>query len=537
MSHTLAALDLGTNSFHLVVARFAGEGHEFEVIAREKEMVRLGSGGDDTADMRRLEPDAIDRGIAALTRFRKIADSYDARLYAVATSAVREAENADEFLRRARDEAGVSVHVISGVEEARLIHLGVLQAVPVFDKRILLVDIGGGSTEVLVGERGEILVAASHKLGAIRMTRRFFRSDTIHPAAVDSCRRHVRATLVPMVRSVRQLEFDVAVGSSGTIGAVAAMVFAARDGGDPASLRTWNNFEFTRAEVKGVVQLLLAAPTIEDRRAIPGIEARRADIILGGAIVLDEVMGQFGASSMVVSDYALREGVLLDVRERETGDALHHLHDLRRRGVSRLAEAMDDDPAHAAHTARLALALFDGLEPVHELDGDVRELLEGAALLANVGRFVSHGKHHKHSYYVIRNTDRLTGFTDDEIELMALIARYHRKAVPKEAHPEFKVLGARDRQVVSLCAGVLRVAIALDRSRAGAVAGVRVKVGAGDAPVRVQVLPSVADADLSLERYSVNEHKDLLEDQLGRPVTIEMPDPVEHPGTVSAPGG
>src|SRR4051812_31420630 len=178
---TLAALDLGTNSFHLVVARFTGEGHQFEVIAREKEMVRLGSG---SGDMKVLEDDAIDRGIAALTRCRQIADAHDARLHAVATSAVREAENADVFLARARNEAGVDVDVISGTEEARLIHLGVLQAVPVFDRRLVLIDIGGGSTEVLVGEHGEILTSGSLKLGAIRLTRRFFRSDRLHPAAV-----------------------------------------------------------------------------------------------------------------------------------------------------------------------------------------------------------------------------------------------------------------------------------------------------------------------------------------------------------------
>ena len=174
------------------MARFAGDGHQFEVLEREKEMVRLGSG---SGDMKLLEPDAIERGIAALNRCRQIAEVHDARLYAVATSAVREAENADEFLRRAWDEAGVDVEVVAGVEEARLIHLGVLQAVPVFEKRMLLVDIGGGSTEILVGERGEIITAGSLKLGAIRMTRRFFRNDRLHPAAVDSCRRHIRAAL------------------------------------------------------------------------------------------------------------------------------------------------------------------------------------------------------------------------------------------------------------------------------------------------------------------------------------------------------
>ncbi len=185
----LAAIDIGTNSFHLVVARVGDveggdgpAGPAFEVIAREKEMVRLGSG---SGDMKLLAPDAIERGVAALERLARIAEVHDADIHAVATSAVREAENAEEFLDRARDEAGVEVEVISGVEEARLIHLGVLQAVPVFDQRLVLVDIGGGSTEILVGEKGETLAAGSLKLGAIRLTRRFFRGDRLHPGAVE----------------------------------------------------------------------------------------------------------------------------------------------------------------------------------------------------------------------------------------------------------------------------------------------------------------------------------------------------------------
>ena len=186
----LAAIDIGTNSFHMVVAR-VGEiegvegpsGPAFEVIAREKEMVRLGSGG---GNMKRLAPDAIDRGVAALDRLARIAAVHDADIHSVATSAVREAENAQEFLDRARTEAGVEVDVISGVEEARLIHLGVLQAVPVFDRRILLVDIGGGSTELLIGEKGETLAARSFKLGAVRLTDRFFPGGNVTAKRVAS---------------------------------------------------------------------------------------------------------------------------------------------------------------------------------------------------------------------------------------------------------------------------------------------------------------------------------------------------------------
>src|SRR3954470_2980443 len=213
MPQTLAAVDVGTNSLHLVVARLNGS-TGFEVIAREQEMVRLGSGG---GDMKRLSPDAIERGVETLARFKRIADVSSAPMRAVATSAVREAENQDVFIARAREVAGIEVEVVSGVEEARLIHLGVLQALPVYDRRILLCDIGGGSTELLVGERGEVLVSRSFKLGAIRLTRRFFDGRLTHPGPLDACRRHVRSTIAPFAREVRRLGVEVAVGSSGTI--------------------------------------------------------------------------------------------------------------------------------------------------------------------------------------------------------------------------------------------------------------------------------------------------------------------------------
>src|SRR4051794_39129293 len=206
----LAAIDLGTNSFHLVVARVSTDGR-FEVITTEKDVIRLGHGG---GDMKDLSDDAIDRGIAALTRMRRIAESSGAPLRAVATSAVREAENANVFLQRARAEAGVEVEVISGVEEARLIHLGVLQAVPVFDRRLLLCDIGGGSTEVLLGHGGETIDARSFKLGAVRLTDRFFRSpDAEHskpsPASIGACRAFIRSTLAVFEREVSHRGFDV----------------------------------------------------------------------------------------------------------------------------------------------------------------------------------------------------------------------------------------------------------------------------------------------------------------------------------------
>ena len=225
-----AAIDLGTNSFHLLVARLDAEGR-FEMLAKEKETVRLGSG---SGDMALLTDAAMDRGIAALTRFRRIADSFDADVAAVATSALREAANRSVFVERARAEAGIEVQVVSGVEEARLIHLGVIQSLPLFDEQILVVDIGGGSTEFLVGRGREVRSAHSTKLGAIRLTDRFFPDGRIKGDAVADCRTHVRSFLVPTIRRVRELRPFVAVGSSGTINTVARMAIAAA-GGDPSA--------------------------------------------------------------------------------------------------------------------------------------------------------------------------------------------------------------------------------------------------------------------------------------------------------------
>jgi exopolyphosphatase / guanosine-5'-triphosphate,3'-diphosphate pyrophosphatase len=525
MVENLAAVDVGTNSIHLVVARF-GEGTQFDVIAREKETVRLGSS---SGDMKELTGDAIDRGIAALRRFRQIADISDAKVYAVATSAVREAENAHEFIERAESEAGIEVQVISGVEEARLIHLGVLQAVPVYDRRHLLVDIGGGSTEILVGEREEVLAVASLKLGAIRLTHRFFRSDSLHPGAVDACRRYIRATLTPAARDVRRCGFDVAVGSSGTIQTVAAMAQAARGHGDPP--RTLNNLEVTRDEIDRVVASLVQAETVERRRRLPGLDPGRADIVLAGALILEQAVRELDVEHLVISDYALREGALLDALARERGATLHHLHDLRRRSVVRLADLMDEEPQHSRKVAELALRLFDETRGWHRIGDDERELLEAGALLANVGQFVSHSGHHKHSYYVIRNSDHLTGFTDHEIELIALVARYHRKSAPKAKHPEFASLRPDDQHVVRALAGILRVAIGLDRTHAGSVDDVRARMD-GDR-ILLEVVGR-SGADLSLELFTANERRGLLEEVLGRGVELLIEgagqQPADHDG-------
>jgi exopolyphosphatase/guanosine-5'-triphosphate,3'-diphosphate pyrophosphatase len=255
---------------------------------------------------------------------------------------------------------------------------------------------------------------------------------------------------------------------------------------------------------------------VKERAALPGLDQKRADIILAGALVLEQVVDVLGIHELTFSDFALREGVLLDTWQRRRGGSLHHLQDIRRRSVDHLA-ALDEDPEHSAQVARLALELFDGLAHRHGLDAAAREILEAGALLANVGVFVSHAGHHKHSYYLIRNSEHLTGFTDREIELIAQVARYHRKSAPSSRHPFFGALVPEDQRRVVALAGLLRVAVGLDRDHAQRVADLRFAADNGAVVVEVVSRP---DQDVTLELFSANQRSELLATALDRPVEV-----------------
>jgi exopolyphosphatase/guanosine-5'-triphosphate,3'-diphosphate pyrophosphatase len=398
----------------------------------------------------------------------------------------------------------------------------VLQAVPVFDRRLLLVDIGGGSTELLIGEKGETLASRSFKLGAVRLTDRFFPDGVVSAKQVTACRGYVEGILSHFRREVDEHGFEVAVASSGTAEAVSHVAHAL-SGAEP--LTTYNCYELAVADVHRVVGELVRHRTAAARARVPGLEAARADIAVAGAIILESVATAFGVERFTFSEAALRDGVLADTLERITvgppGSAdeatgRHRRRDVSRRSIRQLAERCDDDPTHSAHVARLAVELFDALQPLHGLDAAAREYLEAGALLANVGLVVAHSKHHLHAYYIIRHSE-LAGLTDLEIEIIAQVARYHRKSEPKAAHPEFAALDAGNQALVRALAGILRVAIGLDRSHRGLVQSVRAEVQ----PRRVVVFATPRPgADVGVELYAANERKDLLESVLGRRVEL-----------------
>jgi len=497
-----AAADLGTNSFHLIIVRLDPQDGTYRILDREKEVVRLGSG---VNDLKYLSAQAMNRALATAKRFKGIADAHNAPLRAIATSAIREAVNQDEFIRRARAEAGIAVEVISGFEEARLIYLGVLQALPVYARKILLLDIGGGSTEFLIGKKGKILYSNSLKLGAIRLTQRFFQSDKLDAKDIRKCREFIGGMLSPIVRSVRKQSFDVAVGSSGTVLNLANII-RIRNGSNVVG--KLNNFCFDRGDLQEVVKLLLSKRTASERSEIIGLDQKRADIIVAGALILEESMQQLKIRELTVSEFALREGIIWDAIEKDIHPRKKGaFYNVRDRSVLQLAQTFHYEKVHSHHVARLALSMFDQLKDHHGLGDAEREYLQAAAILHEIGLFVSHAQHHMHSYYLIRNSE-LLGFTDREQEIIANIARYHRKSFPKQRHEGFGKLLPEDQSVVQKLSAILRIADGLDRTHKNSVKNVACTRRRHSLKI---ALSAARRSSLDLELWGAERKKDLFE--------------------------
>jgi exopolyphosphatase/guanosine-5'-triphosphate,3'-diphosphate pyrophosphatase len=421
---------------------------------------------------------------------------------------VREALNQDDYLRRVKAETGIKLEIASGFEESRLIHLGVLQALPVFNKRHLMVDIGGGSTEFLIGHKRKTLYNNSLKIGAVRLTQRFFGSDKKTVRAARDCQKFVRGMLTPIRRSVRELGFDIVVGTSGTIANLANIIRCGRGEGSVSSL---NGLTFTREELLDTVDTILGAKETEDLLDIEGLDPARVDIIRAGGIILAEVFNELGIKKMTVSEYALREGIILDTLEQIHSDGrIKHLHNLRYANVLHLAEGLHYEKGHAHQVTKLALKVFDQTSSLHKLGAHEREFLEAAALLHEVGLFVSHAQHHRHSYYLIRNSE-LLGFTENEKEIIANVARYHRKSHPKIKHEGYNRLSADDQDVVNKLSSILRIADGLDRTHSSAVKDVKCRISGRS--IAFTIRPR-RQSKLELEVWGAERKKDLFEKTL-----------------------
>jgi exopolyphosphatase / guanosine-5'-triphosphate,3'-diphosphate pyrophosphatase len=507
----IAAIDIGTNSVHMIVVRVRPD-LSFEVIDREKAMVRLGAGG---LDGRALTAEAVGAALQELSKFKRLADSHRVDvILAAATSATREARNGGEFLARIQREIGIRPRVIIGTEEARLIHQAAVYGVDVGGARAVVIDIGGGSVEITLGTATTIQLARSFKIGVIRLTERFITSDPLSERDERKLSKCIGGEIERYCQHIIDAGFDRVIGTSGTILSLGATAMTGSEGTPPSELR---NLRVPAKQIRRVRKLVTALD-LEQRLALAGLDPRRADLVVAGSILLDTLLRRLGASDITLCDLALREGLVLDYirRNKRRIVQVEQVPDVRRRSTLELLERCNMPAEHAQHVARLALALFDQTRSIHGLTDREREWLEYASLMHDVGAHISFSRHHRHSYYLIKNGD-LRGFQPEEIEVMALVARYHRRGTPKRAHQEYARLPGPLRRTVRSLASMLRVAESLDRSHAQVLSRLEVRDRGDDLLLQLH-----AQGDAELEVWAANRHVQPFEEIVRKPVRLEV---------------
>jgi exopolyphosphatase/guanosine-5'-triphosphate,3'-diphosphate pyrophosphatase len=514
----VAAIDIGTNSIHLLIAAVDPQLRSFQLVLAEKSTTRLGERDPDSGD---LTPEAIERAFLALRHCRQLAESHGVeQILTAATSAVREAPNGRVFVQAVQDQLGLDVDLVSGPEEARLIYLGVLSGMAFGDRPHLILDIGGGSTELILADGGDARELTSTRIGAVRLQRDFIREDPLPTARLNFLKAFIQGSLEPAVerikRGLRPGETPVMVGTSGTATAVAALV-AAEQERTPLRLQ---GFTVRREQVDQLVGRLVTM-TPEQRRALPAINDRRAEIIVPGALVLQQAMAMLEVGEMVISERALREGLIVDwmLRHDLIVDRFTYQSSIRRRTVLELAQRYGVDQTRAERVAQHALSLYDRCRGVlHQDEGEGRQLLWAAAMLHACGQHINIGAYHKHSWYLIRHGD-LLGYSETEQLMVAAIARYHRRSLPKKRHEAWTLLPGREqRRTVNAMALLLRLAASLDRRPTPAVAGLRILCSASELTIGLE---PASPQDLSLERWSLQTCAEPLAEATGLRLHVE----------------
>ncbi len=505
-TNRLAAIDIGSNSIRCIVVDVGDDGR-YRVLDDEKATVRL---GENLAAGGSIAPSAWDRAMESLLRMKKILDGYGVlHVEAVATSAVRQAANGPGFVQAVRDRTGITVRIIPGEEEARLVSLSVLHNFDLDGIRYGMIDIGGGSVEIVTAVGNRVEEYYSLELGAVTLTERFLTQDPVSEAEQRKLVKHVRSCLKGAFPADDEVSARCLAASGGTITSVAAMIMAARG----ETYDSVHGYEVLRSDIVHLLAMLVRKD-VKERRAVTGLNPDRADIIVAGVLLLDELMRFFGANILRVNERGIREGLILD------GLRKHGLvnEKVRRRtwrsAIQEFGRSCLVDEEHARQVARLSLELLDGLSAAFPAGDRERRLLEAAALLHDAGYFISYSSHHKHSYHLIRHAD-LLGFTPREREIIANVARYHRKSLPKKKHEGYARLSEADRDLVNRLGGILRLADGLDRRRTGMVKMLTCHL---DHP-RCRILLH-GDTDLSVELYGGEEKSDLFVHAFG--CTLEL---------------
>jgi len=503
----LAAIDIGTNSIRCIVVEVDQQGR-YTILDDEKATVRL---GENLAASGSISPAAFARAVDAMSRIRKLIDGLKVtEVEAVATSAVRSASNGNELVSVLTRELGREIRVITGEEEAELVARSVRHNFDMSGKRYMIIDIGGGSVEVMSAVANHVENCSSLELGAVRMTDRFLKSDPVQESEIAKLRRFVRSELKEAFAE-KPGSVQTFICSGGTITTLAAMVMNMRH----QTYSTAHGLEVLRSEVVHLLAML-ERKDIKSLRNVPGLSPDRADIIVAGFVVIDELLKYFGANILLVNERGIREGLIISCMKRLNLLPESTAGRSWKESILDFARSCHFDEPHSRHVAKISLSIFGYLAKEFGLKKNDRRLLESAALLHDVGYFISYNSHHKHSHHLIRHAE-LFGFSPREREMMALIARYHRKSLPKKKHPEYERLEPKDQQIVARLGGILRLSDGLDRRRSGLVEVVALNRNESNFCIKL-----LGTEDISVEIFGGNAKKDLFEKAFGGSVIFEM---------------
>ena len=509
----IAAIDIGTNSFHLLVAAVDPKLRTFRIIQAEKATTRLGERDPETGE---LTAAAMQRGLETLRQFRDLAASHRVeQIVTAATSAVREAPNGRDFLQTILDDLGMEVDLVSGPEEARLIYLGVLSGMPFGDRPHLLLDIGGGSTELILADGRDARALTSTRVGAVRLQRDFVRDDPMPPQRRSFLQAFIQGSLEPAVDKVRRRikpgETPVLVATSGTAMAIGSLA-ASEEERPPRKL---HGYRVTRQRLDNVVDHLITM-TPAQRRELAPINDRRAEIIVPGALILQTTMKMLGVEEFVLSERALREGLIVDwmLRQGLLEDRFSFQSSIRQRTVIHQVQRFAVNQSRAERVASHALSLYDATRGVmHDDSGEGRELLWAAAMLHTCGQHINISAYHKHTWYLIRHGE-LLGYSEAEHLMVAAIARYHRRSLPKKRHESWQLVATRDnRRCVHQMALLLRLAAALDRRPEPVISALRIHAVKGS--LDLEIVPERVNQNVSLEQWSLEGCAEVVKEAVG----------------------
>lgn len=503
----VAFLDVGTNSVRLLVVRI-NPNLSYTVISEQKEMVRL---GETEFQDGLLAEGAMERAVRVAKNFCDLSRTYGATEFvAKATSATREASNRDELVERMKEATGLELEIISGLEEARLIYMGVSSGHNIGKRTALFMDIGGGSTELVLGDQNEYSYLDSLKIGAIRLTTIFVKRPEapVPEEALVKMRKYVKSALVRTKREILQRKVDLTFGSSGTTVNIGEILTKQDAGAHPGVIR--------HSQLRKLIPLL-ACMNLAERRKVPGINPERADIIVAGAIILETIMDELKLSDITVSQRSLRDGMLMDYMSKLQEPLGYREMSVRERSVVQLGRACSVDEEHARRVTAIALELFDSAakKKLHTFGDEERELLRHAAFLHDVGDFISFNDHQLHSHYIISHSE-LLGFSSREVLMMADIAMFHRKRVPKVSAIEMRGLDDDERLAVVRLSTILRMAESLDRSHSNLVQSVRFS----KATKRSVRLIVTAMGDPQLEMWRLEDDRKAFKKAFGKDVQV-----------------